>query len=780
MLVAIHNQQTGLLEWQYRELHQCHSLVGSSQHLEMVNDIERNHKYRIGIEHAINHMSSTCLEQHRGTDSSDACVRVLDIGTGTGLLAMLAARMPQVQCVTACELFVPMATLARQIIAENHLQSKIHVIAKRSNDIAVRCDEHRMLHGGEHQQLSARSRRLAQIAQRQQEMLSNTMHMDDGSTAATTAAVAAAATTTAAAAATTTTTTAAAEHTMNERAHVLVTEIFDSELLGEGILPTVRDAIARLLEHDTYTVVPSSATVYAQLVGSASDKQQLLQLWNDTSSFVHHDEMHRCCYGNNSSIALHIRGLLECGAVQALTQATAVLQFDFANPPSEGIHCSTFDVPIVRDGECHAVLYWWELHVAPGVKISTDPYGPQYQWRDHWKQCVYLMEPRHLSSGSGTAALHVRHNDYEIWFGLEHDTAATARTCTCGYHDVYHFERIWMLNDAMANELYRQTVARIVSRFGASDSNAMHVIDIADGSRIGVQLAAHSRWVARIDALEGSQLSMQLVGSRQPNHANVTFHQCSFDAFMQEHHTPVPSEVPLLVVAEPFSYLNSFGIAAHLWRVRGVLGDRMAGMANAVRMVPGKCTLMCAAVNFAHLHRSFASVPEAQSNDANGLDLRLLQRTFYRQESQRQALYALWMYEHTLVSEAQAVLTIDLESHSITNAACGSACRQPTVDTYISDGVQLRIAHADSTIHGIVLWWRYHMFGGGDDDAEQLVLDTRPTQSPSYHRQYVQFLEEPMQGRQVQHGTLVIRVEYYVAAQEGSGVVVRIEQDSPS
>lgn len=32
------------------------------------------------------------------------------------------------------------------------------------------------------------------------------------------------------------------------RAHVLVTEIFDSELLGEGLLPTLRDAVPRLLE----------------------------------------------------------------------------------------------------------------------------------------------------------------------------------------------------------------------------------------------------------------------------------------------------------------------------------------------------------------------------------------------------------------------------------------------------------------------------------------------------------------------------------------------------
>lgn len=33
-----------------------------------------------------------------------------------------------------------------------------------------------------------------------------------------------------------------------DKVDVIVTEIFDSELLGEGILPTMRDATSRLLK----------------------------------------------------------------------------------------------------------------------------------------------------------------------------------------------------------------------------------------------------------------------------------------------------------------------------------------------------------------------------------------------------------------------------------------------------------------------------------------------------------------------------------------------------
>ena len=39
-----------------------------------------------------------------------------------------------------------------------------------------------------------------------------------------------------------------ADADMSDRANLLVTEIWDTELIGEGALPTLRDASHRLLE----------------------------------------------------------------------------------------------------------------------------------------------------------------------------------------------------------------------------------------------------------------------------------------------------------------------------------------------------------------------------------------------------------------------------------------------------------------------------------------------------------------------------------------------------
>jgi type II protein arginine methyltransferase len=65
-----------------------------------------------------------------------ADVHVLDIGTGTGLLAMMAARAGAGR-VTACESVGPLAEIARDIVARNGFADRITVIHKRSVELAI-------------------------------------------------------------------------------------------------------------------------------------------------------------------------------------------------------------------------------------------------------------------------------------------------------------------------------------------------------------------------------------------------------------------------------------------------------------------------------------------------------------------------------------------------------------------------------------------------------------------------------------------------------------------
>lgn len=88
-------------------------------HSAMLNDSRRNDVYDTAIRRAVKPGS-----------------HVLDIGTGTGLLAMMAARAGA-EHVTACESLGALADLAREIVALNGLADRITIIHKHSTDLVV-------------------------------------------------------------------------------------------------------------------------------------------------------------------------------------------------------------------------------------------------------------------------------------------------------------------------------------------------------------------------------------------------------------------------------------------------------------------------------------------------------------------------------------------------------------------------------------------------------------------------------------------------------------------
>jgi protein arginine N-methyltransferase 7 len=65
--------------------------------------------------------------------------RVLDIGTGTGLFAMMAARAGAAEVVT-CEANPTIAAVAAEIIAHNGLADRVFVVAKPSSDLDIGID----------------------------------------------------------------------------------------------------------------------------------------------------------------------------------------------------------------------------------------------------------------------------------------------------------------------------------------------------------------------------------------------------------------------------------------------------------------------------------------------------------------------------------------------------------------------------------------------------------------------------------------------------------------
>lgn len=102
-------------------LRNAHHDVVPAWHFAMLDDAKRNDAFEAAIRRA-------APGRH-----------VLDIGTGAGLLAMMAARAGAAH-VTTCETIGIVAERARQIIAANGLADKITVIARPSTDLIMGVD----------------------------------------------------------------------------------------------------------------------------------------------------------------------------------------------------------------------------------------------------------------------------------------------------------------------------------------------------------------------------------------------------------------------------------------------------------------------------------------------------------------------------------------------------------------------------------------------------------------------------------------------------------------
>jgi type II protein arginine methyltransferase len=100
-------------------LNRAHCQIVPRWHFEMLNDEKRNEAFRRALVNAITPETI-----------------VLDIGSGTGLLAMMAARAGAKETVT-CEMVPLLAELARDTVALNGLADRITTLDKKSTSLVI-------------------------------------------------------------------------------------------------------------------------------------------------------------------------------------------------------------------------------------------------------------------------------------------------------------------------------------------------------------------------------------------------------------------------------------------------------------------------------------------------------------------------------------------------------------------------------------------------------------------------------------------------------------------
>ncbi|URE19680.1 Protein arginine N-methyltransferase [Musa troglodytarum] len=246
------------------------NLLATTSYLDMLNDSYRNWAFRAAIEKTI---KKPC--------------HVLDIGAGTGLLSMMAARtMAKFEeaseaKVSACESYLPMGKLMRRVLRKNQMEKK-------------------------------------------------------------------------------------------------VSEILDSELLGEGLIPTLQQAHDMLLAKNPQTV-PYRATTYGQL--SEPFKIFEFDFWKKPESHGEIEMSIKACSDGNV-IAVISWWVLQLDEEGSIFYSTAPR---WTNCPDNGMVENCIPGYIVFEAKSHRRVSW----TSEGNE----------NWCDHWKQCVWFI------SGAGLPVL---------------------------------------------------------------------------------------------------------------------------------------------------------------------------------------------------------------------------------------------------------------------------------------------------------------------------------------------------------------------------------------
>ncbi|RLN52260.1 hypothetical protein BBP00_00009682 [Phytophthora kernoviae] len=574
--------------------------------------------------------------------------------------------------VYACEMFVPMAEIAEQVTRANH-PDKITVFPLRSTDLTVAPEG----------QVDAN-----------------------------------------------------ASYHLPRRADMLVSELFDSVLLGEAVLPTIRHAMQHLLQPDA-VIVPERAMVFAQVVESepiyhfnsfAVPEQQSEQ--TGIPSATRKAKLARSgtawqCEGGKPALPVHFHALENDSKV--LTKPTKVLSFDFTKPSTGVASYEETVIDTVEAGKAQAVLMWWEVSFDANDKVvySTEP-GVQ-NWQDHWVQVVFPIVGDIRVQSQDKLVLRAHHDDIRIWFDVEtapeHDSPKKAKRtvvsekppCTCGMHLICNAERISMLTDTARREAYNASISSAVAELTASKPlRPISCLDISDGSVCALLAATHSE-VSSVTSIESKEVSArifdQILGY---NGVNVEVLNSGVKGLLTEHLQGEPSSVDLLV-GEPFYYsMQNLPLwqAFNFWLRRSAVDGLLHPKA---RVLPARARVLAQAVRFENLHECFGAVGNVSGYDHATFDQ--FQDEYYT----RNFPFPAYMYPFKQASDVVELAMLDFMQTAHTVATNGS--------------VEL----SDLAANAVIVWVEYVL-----DTEGKHVVTTGP--AVRYAKQLIRFLQPTASG----------------------------------
>ncbi|XP_069822009.1 protein arginine N-methyltransferase 7 isoform X2 [Dendropsophus ebraccatus] len=480
---------------------------------------------------------------------------------------------------------------------------------------------------------------------------------------------------------------------MMQRANILITELFDTELIGEGALPSYEHAQHNLMQ-ECWEAVPHRATVYAQVVESHRlwSWNKLLPMQLDSRTVQPPSEM-ESCPGAPSVCDVQL-SQVKLEDFRPLSDILVVFRVDFSKQISSSPVSHIVNFTSLANGAAQVVLSWWDIDMDPEATINCSmkpswlyPALHPVPWRDHWMQCVYFLPKETKVTQGEEMSLIAHQDDYCVWYNLTTPSAADCHSteiaaCRCGAHITWNRARFGELNDQARMDKYKEALKEVLTPSSVC-------LCVSDGSLL--PMVAHSAGAAQVFTLESSFMAQQLMDKLlQTNNLKETIHilQKSQDNITA---ADLGEMKVTALVGEPFfttSLLPWHNLC--FWYSRTALSRHLAKDCTVLPMSASLCVLV---VEFKDLWRIRSPCGNCEGFDVSIMD-EMIKKSLDFRESQEAEPHPLWEYPCRALSDPSNLITFDFRE------------KVPTEDI-IAEG-SLNLVRS-GVCHGVVLWMSYQL-----------------------------------------------------------------------
>lgn len=455
---------------------------------------------------------------------------------------------------------------------------------------------------------------------------------------------------------------------MVQRANLLVTEVFDTELIGEGAIDIFNHAHEELLTKDCI-VVPHLSRCYVQPVQSPffDGFNRIKTIPNlDGEVIIQAPKKFLQCPGTAFLFDLQLSQFHD--RFQAAADPQVVMEFDFSGKAPIELERSSVKAftPILAGGTVQALLFWWDLLMDEegSVVLSCAPSWahPDFKehrntaaadvqdkdvipWRDHWMQAVYFPpNPLQITPDTDFYVVSM-HGEFSWWFALSADTTSIAEDvkepfCTCGLHQSCSRYRIGQMNHSLRNKEF-------LKFYEAHVTTESTIMSITHGSL--ATLAAAGYGAKALYMVDDSSMGNNLITDfvKENNLAQVT---------IVSNVDKVPLEEVTHIIAEPY-FANNI-LPWHSFRFANILRRLSGQLREDVQIFPSKFSIHVMPVQLLHLHKIRYPMEKICTFDVSELD-RLLEHAYEMADDNLEA-QSLFEYPCIALSEPVHVHSIDL------------------------------------------------------------------------------------------------------------------------